>query len=683
MRTLTRAVILLGAILVAVSAGLYQTTVDKQTIPGAATSVTVTDWDRTMSWQQVSATLDEISASTGSNIYKQGYAPDGASREYFAYIGNAADSDAFPPGGTFDSFDPASSVRFLAASENVNGDPRGSYLIQGDGDIARSVEQSLVDEGFVFSTATTYSVASSVSDALVRTHVVTALIVLILCVGVVVVYDCLVDARAHAVREMFGHSDREITTRKLVLVAGNTLAICSAVAAMSGVALAIYNRWNNFRSFLAVLAGSTALYAVFILVAAWIGIRLSRGLSIVAFLKGANVDRSAYRLALVSKLLLFAIVAAFAASALSSFSQVARSGSLWSGWDRQPPLLAASFSPAIVDMSADETVAVQASVRQIAATAAVANPSSLVVSGASGTPTEILDTAPTVDFTPDGSGLVVNNRYLELNEVRDETGDLIRDVDTADSNATVTLLVPHSRQPQTEEIVDQYRRWLEFQRSLSASPGNGDAPRIVVEYTADGQMQFNYLYDGQLASSYSADPVIMVNDPRSSLLSDDYWMAAATRGQVLFGNDLSETFDAAGLSAVVPYLYAVKERASDSFYQQRRDDVVHLAATLFAIGIAALASATVGALYVDANRKALYIRRLFGAAAPARHASIAALVLSVQVASITVVATSGLAPDLPAFLGVLALILAADLAVLGLAVARNERITTPTVLQQH
>jgi hypothetical protein len=372
---------------------------------------------------------------------------------------------------------------------------------------------------------------------------------------------------------------------------------------------------------------------------------------------------------------LFALVAIFLVSGLNSGRALASSAQLWEGWSRQPDLAATSFSPALINMAEAEAASMQARYRQVIVESITAGP--VIVSSSSGA----AQVEPN-DPSPQGNSLVVNADYLTINEVRDLSGQRVSDSDSEDRG--LRLLVPERYSTQKDRIIATWRDFLEFQHSISVDAENDyPEPPIDVEMIADGQTAFTYSYADNLASSYSISPVLAVIDPRSTLLSDDYWTAAGSRGQILFGSDPSSAVAREGLQAVVPYAYAIKDRAQNTYYDQRRSDIIDIAGTVIAIVIAGFAAAAVGSLYIDANRRTMYIRRTFGWSALERHWRLFVLTVLTQLGILALLFVMGALPSDALLFALLTAAITLEATIAAAAIAVNESKSTPELLQQH
>jgi hypothetical protein len=673
MRLVTRLILFLGIAMVALTAAFFQVSVAKEAIPGAGSSISVSDWDRSLTAAQVNQALLDAAQAGGANVYKQGYAPDASARRYYSYIGNPSDADVFVAGSRFDSFDPKTSIDFLDPLQSSGVDVRGDYAIQGSASSIQTVASELNARGFVFSTYAVSDVEVLYST-LVTSGIIFVLLVLGFCVFVVFIYDALKDARSNSVRGLFGYSPTQVLTRKLRRVAAAFAGTVLVAVVASVVLLWFYNGLAQFGSFLASFAVGLLIFGLLVVTATVVGTQLALRLSFLDYLRGESAHGTAYKVAFAAKAVVFVLVAIFLVSGLNSGRALASSSELWEGWQRQPDLVATSFSPALVNMTDEESASMQSRYRQVIVGALSAGPV-VVASSVSGNPQFDSD-----DPSPEGNSMVVNSDYLKSNEIRGVDGQRVSD--TAFDGSRLTLLLPQRYSDRQDSVVESYREWLDFQRSISTDPDSSE-PVVDVELIADGQTVFNYAYIDDLASSYSPSPVLAVVDPRSPLLSDDYWAAAGSRGQVLFGSDPAPSIAARGLQSFVPFTYAIKDRAQNTYFDQRRSDIVDIAGTVIAVVVAGFAAAALGALYIDANRRSIYIRRTFGWTAIERHWRLFALTVAVQLGIVAALSVVGaLALDGLLF-ALLAAAITLEAAVAAAAIAVNEAKSTPELLQQH
>ena len=156
-----------------------------------------------------------------------------------------------------------------------------------------------------------------------------------------------------------------------------------------------------------------------------------------------------------------------------------------------------------------------------------------------------------------GNVLVVNLAFLKASSVRDEQGKKV----TANATNTVYILLPKDRAYQKAAFEKKVKSWIKFQQTLPNVYGKTKQIKYKLVYIQSQQV-FNYTAGQDIANSVSTDPIILAIDAK--LLSDDFFTASLTQGQVVFPSlaKLQKGIKETGLTSYVNGITNVKSTAA-------------------------------------------------------------------------------------------------------------------------
>ena len=213
-------------------------------------------------------------------------------------------------------------------------------------------------------------------------------------------------------------------------------------------------------------------------------------------------------------------------------------------------------------------------------------------------------------YDPDyGNRIVVNNSYLERQQIVDDSGHRIGSLTL--ERGEIAILVPGTLASLSSELEAEYRAWAEFNNSL---PGAVPATISVrVEYIKSNQQMFNYVTDANVSNT-QLDPIIVVVDPSSRVLPDSYYTAAASRGELLFENPgtLQGLIDAHDLERTVTSIYSAGDVANSRAAEQWRTVVVSIGSLSFLIVILYFSSVLLAYAYTEVTRSSQLARSIHG-----------------------------------------------------------------------
>lgn len=206
-----------------------------------------------------------------------------------------------------------------------------------------------------------------------------------------------------------------------------------------------------------------------------------------------------------------------------------------------------------------------------------------------------------------GNVLVVNLAFLKASSVRDEQGKKV----TANATNTVYILLPKDRAYQKAAFEKKVKSWIKFQQTLPNVYGKTKQIKYKLVYIQSQQV-FNYTAGQDIANSVSTDLIILAIDAK--LLSDDFFTASLTQGQVVFPSlaKLQKGIKETGLTSYVNGITNVKSTAA-SLYAQ-------LLTELSIIGVIAALSLTqmffmvsyVSASFFESKKRRLTVYQVFG-----------------------------------------------------------------------
>lgn len=206
-----------------------------------------------------------------------------------------------------------------------------------------------------------------------------------------------------------------------------------------------------------------------------------------------------------------------------------------------------------------------------------------------------------------GNVLVVNPAFLKASSVKDKQGKQV----TVNDAKTVYILIPKDRAYQKAAFKKQAKSWIKFQQTLPNVYGKTKQIKYKLVYIQSQQV-FNYTAGQDIANSVSTDPIILAIDAK--LLSDDFFTASLTQGQVVFPSltKLQKGIKETGLTSFVNGITNVKSTAA-SLYAQ-------LLTELSIIGVIAVLSLTqmffmvsyVSASFFESKKRRLTVYQVFG-----------------------------------------------------------------------
>lgn len=219
-----------------------------------------------------------------------------------------------------------------------------------------------------------------------------------------------------------------------------------------------------------------------------------------------------------------------------------------------------------------------------------------------------------------GNSLIVNNRYLSEQDIQSSQGGRIEHLPEKDGR--IYLLIPQQLKGQIPAIVDEYTSWAEFQRSLEGAKEDYRALQISVIETAPSQEIFNYGSNFSQTQISQVDPVIAVVPASSGILSNDFYLSAASSGAILFTNTsiLQSALADAEIGTHVTSIDSVSDRALAERNDRLLKARILAVSLLLFVTMLLIVGVVLTRVYFERNRQRLFIEAVHGKRFASMHA---------------------------------------------------------------
>lgn len=219
-----------------------------------------------------------------------------------------------------------------------------------------------------------------------------------------------------------------------------------------------------------------------------------------------------------------------------------------------------------------------------------------------------------------GNSLVVNNRFLREQHVESSQGGRIEHL--PETSGRIYLLIPQQLKGQIPAIVGEYTDWAEFQRSLEGTKEESRAPQISVIETAPGQEIFNYGSNFSQTQISQVDPVIAVVPASSGILSNDFYLSAASSGAILFRDTsiLQKALAGAAIERHVTSIDSVSDRAMAERNDRLLKARILAVSLLLFVTMLLIVGVVLTRVYFERNRQRLFIEAVHGKRFASMHA---------------------------------------------------------------
>ncbi|WP_280263277.1 hypothetical protein [Nocardia abscessus] len=613
MQLVPRVVIAFGFTLAAIISVAYFGLREQAHTLRGTTEFVVDDFDSSLSKEDLYSSFSTVSAQNTVNIYKLSFGEDSHRRIFFEFIGNPERKLLTSDNGQYTTFDPRLQTIFLPATDITTQDIRGRYAIDGTESAKRRTIAELSGLGFNIA-IWDQDYGPLVWDSLGRSHLLTVFVVVLLCCALVVGYSALSSTKDYAVKQLHGYGRTRIIAEGLVEVVATCIVIATAVAIATAVYLGFYNDFARFDAFLpTLLAPFGALLLLLVLVkTSAIAIAISLPNSDGRYLKGAKSDVALLNFAYIAKFAVLAtmlILVIGGVHAITRFTDMNRAADRWKA---TPDYLAVSHSTGVPTKDGAEKRRLDAQVRRLFASFEQQGKAILVASQDIRSSASGLAGEKSID-------LVVDNNFLRENCVLNLQNSCVRDLRTSDLE--MTLLMPESMKGQEGDIVQRYLNLIVFQQHIQGTPVDRSDITPSVIYSRSGQELFSYKAATALDGAFVRDPVVLVADASTRLLSDDFYSAKSSSAEALFIDKdyLGGELNRSGLDSLMQYYYSIKDQSLQDisdFETASRNQLVGLGITMIA---GTVTSSFLAALYCSRNRKRIYLEEIHGYSFLRRH----------------------------------------------------------------
>lgn len=514
----TRAVLLTCSLLlsgVLAAAGfMFLTDQDRWGLAGFTEVFTISQLPLDVSEDTLRSTITEVAAATDVNVYKMSPSTRGDVRgiDYYLFLGDVATALGNVDEGTFPTFTKYFPAEIFPADALTRDRFMGAYAVQGTADQTQEFVEALSDDS-ILATA----VSSPPGYLLWPFFLVTSpwgVAVVILWVGLVLTMfnQALVRFAIVGLRRASGESLARIVNAEIFAVLGPVLWCAALPPGILLVYSAIWAEWYQTQAILQI----GALQAVIPLSAGFIALVLTR-ISVWRYSTGQIIS-GARPTRLLASLSIIAMVSTAMGVGLSSsaaFSQVFDEGDarIADTYRAQHPRL---FQPALsYAITTDEADYLLDQLGQIYRKMEAKGQVYLTVSGSFDAYARDVS-EPWMVRT-----LVVNSTFLE--SLRGITPLQVRAVsDSINSPGGVAVLMPSDQIQHYDQIRVSVEEWAEHQVSLNTETEEVEPTVTIIEDANLGVVP-RLDYDDSNNSMYVVDPVLIVTDATSELLSNDFY----------------------------------------------------------------------------------------------------------------------------------------------------------------
>lgn len=535
------------------------------------------------------------------NVYKVTVDPRevGTGRVLFSFVGNPAEHAALFPDDRYPAFDPRYSTTLLRFDAITTQDVRGLFVTTGDESAAHRLIADLREAGFEASTATepsNFLAIRALNDSGAGPVALGAVLGLLLALG----YSVTHQRKIFAVKAIHGFTDSRVLAGVLVPFSGFywTSALLLGLAAL--IATLVYNGGAQLGAFAATAA--SALVAVYVLAVAaqTVMVAAAPAKPDVRYLKGARPLAFLLVLALTVQVLVLGVGYSVLSSTARLYASTAADEAQSQTWLSASGVVSLRFGGYNTQRDFEEMTS---SVGQLFRAQEAS--SRAILAFHSRAPLQLQS-----GYGPDqGNSMIVNNVYLDLQEVRAVDGERIEGL--AEEESRMYLLIPEHLRPLTETIEAEFRAFAEFQSSLAAAPA---AISISTLYTADGQTIFNYGSLSSMEQTTQPDPVIAVIPAASGVLSDDFYLGATTTANALFTDSdaVDAEIKARGLESHILSIDSVSDQALASIDERRGRMAAYAGGIVMILLVMVFSTGVLASIYCDRNKQSLFTKYVLG-----------------------------------------------------------------------
>ncbi|MBN4926914.1 hypothetical protein IEU95_08730 [Hoyosella rhizosphaerae] len=620
---LVRVAVGIGVVFAAAFAHLFMTASDRSEFVGADTVVSIDSFDMTQSNASLYASINSVADESNVVIFKRVYEKDQNERSFYLFGDQSSVPKRIQPGGAYDHFARSMHTEIFDAGLLTHQDVRGAYYMVGDDLSTARAIQGLQQQGFSTSIAPNDApLVFKVHQVLANTHLLPLFVVIVFIISIVMMYSTLSRARSLAVQRLQGYSRRRVLFQQEWMNVRELVFTVLFVGTGTTLFLSWYNGLNRIGMYMQVFGGAVLGLLLLVVVSTVAGVLLALAPTIVSALKGHSSADQLYRFTLMIKVTLSLMVVLLTWAALQAVSTSSQATANGKHWDEARDYVWLGMSPLAHALSVEEEINYHATFRELLNAYSESGHALLTLNNQ--------QHVPSADNVTNTSGniMVVNDSYLSDNRVIDTDGHRVENLSPADLE--LVLLIPESLSGMSDAIQSGLTDQVVFEQHLQRTPIESDQVTTRPLIIEANQERFTYNPANSLAASIAHDPVIVVANPQKRLLSDGFYVAAASRGEILFtdGGSLQKDVAYLGLDDLFPRLTSVQGLAQQEL-QESRAAARNQVAVLIAVVIASLAAATLLAmLYCERNKNLNFVRRLHGWPMRSRHRALIVTMLA-------------------------------------------------------
>lgn len=599
-------------VVVAAVAFLYQEATDNETPVGTRSLFRIDSVPDDVPKRDLLEAINNAAVTNMVNIYKISPDPDNVDngRILFAFVGDEASFFDDQEPWVYPSFSATFKTTLLSYDSITTQDLRGTYAADAEIGAAGLILEELRSQGLGISLEPVSQ--GSILAAVLFGGNATGPVLVVAIVGLVVGTSYYASRRftVYTLRTIHGRStgraigDEYANTALIYVIALLSCGVAGTLALLS------YNQLHQFGSYLATVSALMLAGFGIILGSQSATFLVMRRRAASETLKGRRPLVFLASVSIVAQLIALAVGFPTISATVLSATALAADSKLDTRWIAARTFVAVRFSGT---NTPEDLQAITPRFGELAKQAE--SHGDLILSRPPSAPIGEL-----AGYGPySGNSLIVNNRYLDEQLLTTSTGGRIHDLPEWDGG--IYLLVPQGLRSTIDAIVAEYGEWAEFQRSLESEVSPATELEIRVVELAPGQEVFNYGANPFQRHVVQRNAVVAVVPASANILSDDFYLAAASSAGVIFTNPnaLEEALASADLESHITSVDSISDLALAE-RTSRLSELRLQIASLIMLGLTLmLAVSVLTSVYCDRNRQRLFVEAIHGRAFIAMH----------------------------------------------------------------
>ncbi|MGL4340437.1 MAG: hypothetical protein ACRCSP_08475 [Rhodoglobus sp.] len=600
---ISRAASALSIIVALILTFQYYATQDRSVPFGTQSAFSITAIPADSGKTDIVNLIERAAQQQSLNIYKVTVDPTdvGNGRYLFAFLGDPAKDADLYPGGRYPSFDPGYSTTVKSSRDITTEDIRGLFWTTGDSSATAVLLNSLRRAGFEATFAQTpnnFLIFRTMDYFAAAPIAVATMFGLILALGYSITYQ----RKLFTVKAVHGFTRSRTLWGEVLAFSAFFVAAAAILSTVSSLGLMAFNQANQFSSVASsafLVMGATYLIAILFQVLLFSAVSTTPQ---VAFLKGARPLGFLLSLSLLTQIFVLGLSYAVLSHTVSLYLKTSSDQGSVSTWLEASNLVTLRFGGSNTPQDFEK---ITSSVGRLFAAQESLGQAILAYHPR-------LPSQQVTGYGPnDGNSLIVNNEYLASQDIRSSSGKRIGELPEA--SGQIYLLVPERVKSQTEAIVEQYKVFADFQVSLNPN----ETPKTIsltTIYTRNGQKIFNYGSTSVMEETSQSDPVIAVMPAGAGVLSDDFYLSAATNGNAIFINPeaLIEQLRGSELEQRILSVDTISDYALASIDLRKSQIIVYISGIALILLVMMFSSSIMALVYCDRNKQALFAKYALG-----------------------------------------------------------------------